>query len=411
MKGPRQSPFGSDIEYGNSKSEGDEDNSKYKRPHFLLVWRRYSRGFSFLGLVFCLVYLLYLGVVYVGSNMDEPLSVSESIPDSFKLMIVADLDKDSRVKDDKKGKWRSILKKGELRRDLNGSFSIHWLEDQEIFTKFSEAGRGMELSALLSYHNQLYAFDDRTGLVFELVKGNKAIPRFILMEGKGDTTKGQKTEWATVKDDKIYAGSFGKEFTLPDGSIANTNNMWVSVIDRDGVVTHENWTTYYNLLRQALGVEYPGYMIHEAIAWSEHRKQWVILPRRVSKEPYDEKLDEQRGSNYVLLASEDFKSISVLKITTLTPSRGFSEFKFLPGSKDSIIVAMKSEESEKDHSQNTYITVFSLDGTILMEETEIPGNHKFEGLEFFYFCFCLFKDVRGYFDETGKDSLGHFFRV
>ena len=137
----------------------------------------------------------------------------------------------------------------------------------------------------------------------------------------------------------------------------------------------------------------------------------MILPRRVSKEPYDEKLDEQRGSNYVLLASEDFKSISVLKITTLTPSRGFSEFKFPPGSKDSIIVAMKSEESEKNHSQNTYITVFSLDGTILMEETEIPGNHKFEGLEFFYFCFCLFKDVRGYFDETGKDSLGHFFRV
>ena len=109
-----------------------------------------------------------------------------------------------------------------------------------------------------------------------------------------------------MKDDKIYAGSFGKEFTLPDGSIANTNNMWVSVIDRDGVVTHENWTTYYNLLRQALGVEYPGYMIHEAIACSEHRKHWVILPRRVSKEPYDEKLDEQRGPNYVLLASEDF---------------------------------------------------------------------------------------------------------
>ena len=84
-------------------------------------------------------------------------------------MIVADLDKESRVKDDKKGRWRSILKKGELRKQKDGTFTIHWLEDQEIFTQLSEAGRGMELSALVEYHNRLYSFDDRTGLVFELV--------------------------------------------------------------------------------------------------------------------------------------------------------------------------------------------------------------------------------------------------
>ena len=301
-------------------------------------------------------------------------------------MIVADLDKESRVKDDKKGRWRSILKKGELRKQKDGSFTIHWLEDQEIFTQLSEAGRGMELSALLEYHDRLYSFDDRTGLVFELVKGNKAIPRYILMEGDGNTTKGQKTEWATVKDDSMIAGSFGKEYTNPDGSIANTNNMWVSIIHNTGEITHEDWTGRFNKLRKVAGCPYPGYMIHEAIMWSAIRRQWVILPRRVSKEPYDEKEDEKRGSNVVMLASEDFSSIEVRHITPITPTRGFSEFKFLPESNDEIIVALKSEENEEQQTQNSYITVFDLEGHILLSESVIPGNHKFEGLEFYHFC-------------------------
>lgn len=388
MKTPRQNAIDGDIEFGNSKSGNDEDDSKYKRPSFLMRWRQYSRGIYSIGLVICILYFLYLGTVYIGNSPTQLQSIhttTSSLPSTFKLMVVADLDKMSRVSDDKKGKWRSILKKAELRRTENGLFSIHWLEDQDIFTKFSEAGRGMELSALVNFHNHLYTFDDRTGLVFELVKGNRAIPRFILMEGNGDTDKGQKTEWATVKDDKMVVGSFGKEYTLPDGSIVSTNNMWISVIDKDGSVSHEDWTGRFNKLREAVGVSYPGYMIHEAIAWSDVHKRWVILPRRVSKDPYDETEDERKGSNLVLLASEDFNQVEIRHITPLTPTRGFSEFKFLPKSNDNIIVALKSEENEETQKQNTYITVFSLDGNILLEETAIPGNHKFEGLEFFYF--------------------------
>lgn len=92
--------------------------------------------------------------------------------------------------------------------------------------------------------------------------------------------------------------------------------------------------------------------------------------------------DERRGSNTVIFASEDFSKIEVKHITPLTPTRGFSDFKFLPGSKDQIIVALKSEENEEAQTQNTYITVFDVNGKILMEETEIPGMMKFEGLEF-----------------------------
>ena len=45
-------------------------------------------------------------------------------------------------------------------------------------------------------------------------------------------------------------------------------------------------------------------------------------------------------------------------------------------------MALKSEENEEQQTQNSYITVFSLDGRVLMEETEILGGMKFEGLEF-----------------------------
>ena len=387
MHGKRNSPL--DMEVGFPIMVLEEDNSKSKRRNKWMLWKRYSKAIYLFGIIVCCCSLLYWLYVYLCnyslSSQLKAFSLNRETT-AFKLMIVADLDKESRVKDDKKGRWRSILKKGELRKQKDGSFTIHWLEDQEIFTQLSEAGRGMELSAPLEYHDRLYSFDDRTGLVFELVKGNKAIPRYILMEGDGDTTKGQKTEWATVKDDSMIAGSFGKEYTNPDGSIANTNNMWVSIIHNTGEITHEDWTGRFNKLRKVAGCPYPGYMIHEAIMWSAIRRQWVILPRRVSKEPYDEKEDEKRGSNVVMLASEDFSSIEVRHITPITPTRGFSEFKFLPESNDEIIVALKSEENEEQQTQNSYITVFDLEGHILLSESVIPGNHKFEGLEFYHFC-------------------------
>lgn len=329
--------------------------------------------------VLCMFYVIGR---FGGSDESVNLRSSSLKQDGvYDLVIVSDLDKKSRIVESRKGEWKSIMKKGSLSRDSEGHYAIQWKGESTLTGKISEAGRGMELSALTWFRNKLYAFDDRTGIAYE-IRGSKAIPRYIMMEGDGNNDKGQKTEWATVKDDKMYVGSFGKEYTNPDGSIKNTNNMWVSVIDSNGHVEHEDWTDRFNKLRDAVGCPYPGYMIHEAISWSPHRKQWVILPRRVSKKPYDENEDERRGSNTVILASEDFSEIEVRHITTLTPTRGFSEFKFLPGSNDNIIVALKSEENEEEKTQNSYITVFNLDGTMLMEETEIPGKMKFEGLEF-----------------------------
>lgn len=69
----------------------------------------------------------------------------------------------------------------------------------------------------------------------------------------------------------------------------------------------------------------------------------------------------------------------VTRIGDLNPIRGFSSFKFLPGSQDSIIVALKTEEYQGRTA--TYIMAFTLEGLILMPESKVMDK-KFEGLEF-----------------------------
>lgn len=73
-------------------------------------------------------------------------------------------------------------------------------------------------------------------------------------------------------------------------------------------------------------------------------------------------------------------------VQKLTPERGFSSFKFLPHSRDQVIVALKSAEDAALDRQTAFVTIFQLVGDkwkVVLEETEIPGDAKFEGLEIF----------------------------
>ncbi len=60
----------------------------------------------------------------------------------------------------------------------------------------------------------------------------------------------------------------------------------------------------------------------------------------------------------------------------ITPERGFSTFKFVPGSGDNVILALKSAEYSATDRQTSYVTVLTLDGKELMPETEIAGDMK-----------------------------------
>jgi soluble calcium-activated nucleotidase 1 len=104
--------------------------------------------------------------------------------------------------------------------------------------------------------------------------------------------------------------------------------------------------------------------------------------RRASKEIYTEAADETRGTDLLLIADETFNKIEVHHVgSNKNKARGFSAFQFVPDTKDQVIVALKSEEKD-GKPIGSYLTVFNLDGHVLLDESKLNGAHKFEGIVF-----------------------------
>lgn len=59
----------------------------------------------------------------------------------------------------------------------------------------------------------------------------------ILPDGNGQVEKGFKSEWATVRDDILYVGSMGKEWTTASGEFQTYDPMWVKAINLHGEVS------------------------------------------------------------------------------------------------------------------------------------------------------------------------------
>ncbi|KAL4239927.1 Soluble calcium-activated nucleotidase 1 [Mactra antiquata] len=324
--------------------------------------------------------LLHDSLVSQQVDSTYPLTnpIKSSRGTSYRIAVVTDLDTDSKSKD-KKNTWISYLKFGNLTiYDDYSRVIISFDNTVELSSKVSEGGRGMELSELIVFNGKLYTVDDRTGVVYEIIK-DKVIPWVILSDGNGKEGKGFKCEWATVKDGRLYVGGLGKEWTTTDGIVQNTNPQWVKSIGPNGDVMHHDWKDNYNALRAKTGMNLPGYMIHESCVWSSIHQRWFFLPRRASKEKYEELADERRASNLMFTAKDDFTQVEVKSIGKLNPTHGFSSFKFIPGTNHNVIVALKSEEDGDNKA--TYILVFNIDGTIIYEEKKI-GDMKFEGIEF-----------------------------
>lgn len=61
-----------------------------------------------------------------------------------------------------------------------------------------------------------------------------------------------------MKDEHLYVGGLGKEWTTTTGEVVNENPEWVKVVSFRGSVHHENWVASYNALRAAAGIHPPG---------------------------------------------------------------------------------------------------------------------------------------------------------
>lgn len=208
---------------------------------------------------------------------------------SYRIGLIADLDQRSR-KSDAADTWCSYYKRGHLtynaqQRSVSVTFDVG--EPIELSHHYALKGRGMELSELVTFNGRLLTVDDRTGFVYELSSAaadHRVYPWVVLMDGNGRSTKGFKAEWATMKDEALYVGSMGKEWTSATGEFVSTDPMYVKVVAVTGHVHHLNWSDNYKKLRSAIGIEWPGYMIHESGLWSQVHRKWFFLPRRCSKE-------------------------------------------------------------------------------------------------------------------------------
>lgn len=120
-------------------------------------------------------------------------------------------------------------------------------------------------------------------------------------------------------------------------------------------------------------------------------RKWVFMPRRISKDPYDDVLDEKRGSNKVVIVDESFTESTVVEVKMASEDglHGFSSFAFVPETGDRHAIALRSVEEDCAGDdldvcqQRSYIVIFDVvTGDVLLDEVKIKENMKFEGIEF-----------------------------
>ncbi|VDM55173.1 unnamed protein product [Angiostrongylus costaricensis] len=275
----------------------------------------------------------------------------------YNLLAITDMDKDAKSEED--WTWRAVTRSGKLvitKDKRNVSITWNLGSDRNLTTHLNAKGRAMELSDLSEFNGRLISPDDKTGMLYE-IKNNKAIPWLFLNSGPGNTTHGMKAEWTTIKGRYLYVGGHG-------------------------AVRSIDWKGVYGRIRRAVNITAPGYLTHEAVQWSPQRRKWFFLPRKESKTIYNRIEDERKGTNLLIIANPLITKFKVVRVGNLThPERGFSAFEFIPGTEDRLIVALKSEEVDNQPTAS-YITVFDINGSVILDDQKLEQQYKFEGIYF-----------------------------
>lgn len=264
-----------------------------------------------------------------------------------------------------------------------------------------KSDRGAEYSLLEWYGGKLVTACDRTGNVDEIVvdaaragggggSGGKYVIRPVVgpdgarvrltLDGVAKK-KGLKTEWSTIKDGVLVVGSTGKERTDDDGNVVHRGEMWVKALNESWAVEPRDWSRNYGALRDAAKCPHgSGYMIHEAGRWSDVHKKWLFFPRKLSRQPYDEVIDEAKCCNLMLCCDDAFDATTTIAKPALTflPLRGCSDFLYVPGTNDSHLFVIRTEETI-DGDVGTFCSVIDLAGKVLMPEVLFGKGRKFEG--------------------------------
>uniref|UniRef100_A0A0K0EA77 Apyrase n=1 Tax=Strongyloides stercoralis TaxID=6248 RepID=A0A0K0EA77_STRER len=299
------------------------------------------------------------------------------------FIIISDQDRDAKiVGNNSKTVYASTLEMGRLaiKNDLSSADIKLSIKTENLTTKLNYDGRGAEFSDLKWFNGNLMTVDDKTGVIYKII-GQKLVAQSILSDGI-DQSNLYKSEWLTVKDKKMYVGGYGKEFTTGNGTtIANENPFYINVFDRKMGKETIFWKDNFIKVRNSIGIKFPAYIVNEAVQWSNIRKEWFFLPRKISNNSYTDADAEKAGSNTLIIANEDFTTFKVVTIGDYYEKQGFSAFQFVPETNDEVIIALKTSETDSD-GVSSYIMVFNINGKVLYGPRQIPGKFKMEGIEF-----------------------------
>ncbi|KAI5713456.1 hypothetical protein M8J75_016562 [Diaphorina citri] len=303
-------------------------------------------------------------------------------PCHYEIALITDNDEKSKSKTNP-NLWESKFSKTTLdvKATNSGNFTVTVgkLNTVILSSNIDEDGKGMELSELIYYNGNLLTFDDKTGTVFHIVN-DKVKPWVTLSNCNGSKADGYKSEWATVKSKKLYVGSAGFPWAPSSDETVEPKNcgpQWIKIISETGDVQNVNWKPMYNKIQNATKCK--GFITHEAVMWSEIQNKWFFAPRKCSLEAFNSSTNHLIGSNILIMTDENFNKIEVVEVGPTLAGQGFSSFKFLPHSDDTLIVALKTHEDDK--SFRTFITVFGINGDIYLKDTLISTEDKFEGVE------------------------------
>ena len=113
----------------------------------------------------------------------------------------------------------------------------------------------------------------------------------------------------------------------------------------------------------------------------------MFVPRHVSKNAYNPTDETEHGSTVIILADATFTNT---RVVTFPPrpgakaSVGVTECKFVPSGRDDELVLVKVVPREGAAGQggfDSFVSIVSLDGRVIMEDTPMPAGWKFEALE------------------------------
>lgn len=329
-----------------------------------------------------------LGLVELNTNL---YGGTETESKEWHFLAVTDKDHGSRHPH--KFSWDALLLPGVLTFDTDTQiFHVAFPHAPLTLSSSSAYGnRSMELSALEFYRGHLMTFCDRSGLVYYVNLSSSQVQlKTMVRTGDGKKPKPFKTEWATLKDNLLYIGSTGKEWTNPAGEILHQDLKWVKTMDASGRFENLNWENVFDKLREISKTKFPGYLIHEAVVFDHRTRKWVFAPRKLSTTvPYADETDVLLSANTLMIASEDFQEIQMVDVGPLELDWGFTAIKPLPYSHPfgpqprSYFIGIKAKELLVDGEMvhgGSKMVVFDITGKLWSDFIYLPGNVKYEGL-------------------------------